>query len=479
MALRTDREKTAHLLRRFGLGASEVELDYYVKDGYSGAVNTLLACEGIENPGVPLEKLMRKDNNNIPMPLLQIWWFIRIASSRQPLVEKMSLFWHDHFATSAQKVTGSMLMYSQVDILRSQAIGNFRTLLTDVSKDPAMLFWLDNQYNVKGKPNENFAREIMELFTLGVGNYGEKDVQEVARAFTGWTIQRRGRQVQQPTGKLPANVTFTFLPNQHDNGVKEILGNKGAFNGDDVIGILCGNPRTSLYLTEKIWNWFVYPDPDSKIIEKHAKAFRDAGLDIKALLRSIMLDPEFVSDKAERAIYKNPVDFCVSTIRQLGVGEEFVKAMGGEGEEYNRQKTIPAVAAQQAMKSMGMDLLFPPDVAGWDGGKAWITTSTMVERIQWADRIFPLTFGDQTGQVRSRKAVFRYPAFSLIASNPTPENLVDQLVSVFDAPIPDSVKPNLLAAAKKSGAILNQQTANAAANSVCRLIFGYPAFQFS
>jgi uncharacterized protein (DUF1800 family) len=479
MALRTDREKTAHLLRRFGLGASEVELDYYTKGGYAGAVNTLLACEGAENPGVPLERLMRKDNNNIPMPLLQIWWLIRIASSRQPLIEKMSLFWHDHFATSAQKVTGSMLMYGQVDILRSQAIGNFRNLLTDVCKDPAMLFWLDNQFNVKLKPNENFAREIMELFTLGVGNYSEKDVQEVARAFTGWTIQRRGRQVQKPQGKLPPNVTFAFVRSQHDTGIKEVLGNKGAFDGEDVIGILCGNPRTSLYLTEKIWNWFVYPEPDVKIIEKHAAAFRDAGLDIKSLLRSIMMSPEFVSDKAERAIYKNPVDFCLSTIRQLGVGEEFVMAMGAEGEEYNRQKTIPAVAAQQAMKSMGMDLLFPPDVSGWDGGKAWITTSTMVERIQWADRIFPTTFGDQTGQVRSRKAVFRYPAFSLIASNPTPENLVNQLVSVFDAPIPASVKPNLLAAARKSGATLNQQTANAAANAVSRLIFGYPDFQFS
>lgn len=480
MALKTDREKCAHLLRRFGLGASEAELDFYLSGGIAGAIDKLINYESIPDEPVPLEA-MRPDDRNIPMPLLQLWWLLRIASSRRPLQEKMTLFWHDHFATSAQKVTGSLIMYEQNETLRANATGRFQALLSAVSKDPAMLFWLDNQYNVKGKPNENFAREVMELFTLGIGNYSEKDVQEAARAFTGWTIRRRNlRDIGDVKGKLPSNVFFQFVPNLHDSGTKTILGNTGNFDGDDVLGILCGHPRTAYYLTEKIWSYFVYPEPEKAVVERHAKKFRDSGLDIKVLLRSIMEDPLFFSDKSERAIYKNPADFCLATIRQLGLGEATARAFAGGNQEGARPRIPPILAAQQAMKSMGMDLLFPPDVNGWDGGPSWVTSATMVERIQWADRMFPVQLpSPQGGAIRSRKAVFNFPIMTLISDDPTPENLVSKLLSLFDAQAPEAKRRSMIEAAQKVGSRYTNQTANRAANAVARLIFGSPEFQFA
>src|SRR5688572_9675267 len=193
MALTTERDKGAHLLRRFGLGASEAELDYYLKDGLSGAIDKLLdydkANEGFDGE---VEKFQNQ-NGQLQPQAVGVWWTLRLVATQRPLQEKMTVFWHDHFATSASKVQNGPTMHRHNDVLRENATGNFKAFLTEVSKDPAMLFWLDNQYNVAGKPNENFAREVMELFTLGVDNgYNEQDIKEAARAFTGWSIGRVG-----------------------------------------------------------------------------------------------------------------------------------------------------------------------------------------------------------------------------------------------------------------------------------------------
>lgn len=477
MALRTDREKFAHMMRRFGLGASEAELDFYLKDGYSSGIQKFLNYENTDEgfSADPMNFFPNK-NGNVPMPVLVLWWITRLAVTQRPFQEKMTLFWHDHFATSGQKVTATPMMFQQNETMRLNAVGKFQTLLSEVSKGPAMLFWLDNQFNVKGKPNENFAREIMELFTLGVGNYSEKDIQEAARAFTGWTVARRGnRPTETNKGKIAPGIQFSFNQRLHDTGEKSILGNKGNFDGDDVIGILCGNPQTSKYITTKIWEWFVYPNPEPKIIDSLASKFRDSGLDIKKLVFEIISMPEFFSAKAERGVYKNPVDYCVSTLRQLGVGQQLAEVIKEETTEANvgRGRLAPAAAAQQAMKSMGMELLFPPDVAGWEGGESWVSSATMVERITWADRMFP------TGAPSRGRAIFRYPAIGLISDNPTPENLVDTLVSVFDAPVSPEKRQALIAAAKKVGSSYNAQTANQASNQVARLIFGMPEFQFA
>ncbi len=479
--LRTDREKVAHLLRRFGLGASEAEVDYYGAGGLKSAIDKLLdydkADEGFD---VPISKFAQQDNGRLNIRGVQAWWILRLLATRRPLQEKMTLFWHDHFATSASKVNVPPMMYQQNETLRANATGRFQDLLLSVSQDPAMIFWLDNQYNVKGKANENFAREIMELFTLGLGHYSEEDIQEAARAFTGWNLRRNRPAADQQDGNYRF-AEFQFRPLLHDTGTKSVLGNKGPFGGEEVVGILCGNPQTSIYLATKIWEWFAYANPEPALIERLAGSFRSNGLQIKLLLRSVMESPEFYSDKAFRAVYKTPVDFVLATVRQLGIGEALIEQLkAAESQQAGRRYQGSVIALQQAIDGLGMELLFPPDVAGWDGGAAWVTSATMVERIGWADRLFGVAPAQAPAKGQRVRAQLRYPALGLFAQDPTPQGIAKKMVSVFDAPIPESKMPLLVGAAEKaSGGRVTAQNANQAASAVCKLIFGSPEFQMA
>jgi uncharacterized protein (DUF1800 family) len=460
--LSTDRDKTAHLLRRFGLGASELELDFYSEGGFRSAIDKLLGYERQDEAfHLDVNSLGPKDKS-VNMPGVVVWWVLRLIITQRPLQEKMTLFWHDHFATSASKVLAPLTMHQQNEVLRGNATGKFRTLLGEVSKDPAMIFWLDNQENVKGKPNENFAREVMELFTVGIGHYSEKDVQEAARAFTGWSIQRLTRE--QVLQKRRQAEFMLRLP-RHDRGEKTVLGRSGDLSGDDVLDLLCDQPQTATYLTRKIWEWFVYPSPSDEVVEKFAGVFRQSGLDISALLRSIMESEEFVSDRAVRAVVKNPVDFCISTLRQIGAGTAMAKSLETVTDEDRvpRALVAPAYQAQQAMKNMGMWLFYPPDVSGWEGGSAWITSATMVERMKWAEKMF----------ARLSAQVFLTPGMDSRA-------LVDRMLAVLDVPLKPEKVPALVDAAEKaSGGRFTRQTISPAAVAVGRLIFASPEFQFA
>lgn len=472
MSLKTDREKCAHLLRRFALGASEAELDYYLKDGLKGAIDKLLNYDQVpEALDVNYDKFIQGDPPRLQIQGVSVCWHTRLLTTRRPLLEKMTVFWHDHFATSAMKVNVPPLMADHLEVLRTHATGKFEPFMLEMSKDPAMLFWLDNQFNVKGKPNENFAREIMELFSLGIGHYSEKDVQEAARAFTGWAFRRPNRAAIADYKPGERFAEFLFRPRLHDTDPKTVLGQTGPFGGEQVVDILCNHPQTPKYIALKIWEWFAYPDPAPALVERLAAKFRASDLDIKVLLREVMEAPEFYSDKAERAVYKNPIDFTVVTLRQLGMGELLTRNATANGLSFRTAGQAAAVA--QSSRAMGMSLLFPPDVAGWETGASWISSATMVERIQWADRLFGLS-APARGRIN-----LRVPAFGLFADNPTPEAAAKKLVSIFDAPIPPSKMPNLVAAAQKaSGGTITQQNANATAAAVSRLIFGSPEFQF-
>lgn len=458
----TEREKVAHLLRRFGLGASEAEINYYGQDGLKSAIDLLLNYEPVdEGFSIPVQDL-ENAKGALKMPAVQAWWMIRMVVTKRPLQEKMTLFWHNHFATSAAKVTVPDVMYRQNEILRENATGNFRTLLREVSKDAAMLFWLDNQYNVKGKPNENFAREVMELFTLGIGNYTEKDVQEAARAFTGWTFGQR-----RVGNAVPRSARFIERAVDHDNGTKTVLGTSGALTGDDVLHILCDHPAMPKFIAAKAWSWFAYPNPEPAIVERIAGQFSKSGLNIKMLVRAIMEAPEFYSAKAVRAAYKNPIDFTVPIVRSLGFGE-LVSGADNAGRLVGR-------AIQISSKGMGMDPLFPPDVSGWPVGPAWITSATIIERVKFADRVFGVA---AQGQGRGNLNL-RYPTFALLRDDPTPEGVVRRLLSIFDAPLMESkLSPLVGAAEKASGGRLTALNASATAAAVSRLIFGSPEFQF-
>lgn len=467
MPLASLREKGAHLLRRFGLGASEAELDYYLRDGLEGAIDSLLDYGRIEEIyDYDLLDLMALNGKPVNPQLVSAWWTLKLVTTRRPLQEKMTLFWHNHFATSAEKVASGEAMYNQIELLRAGATGSFRDLLLKVAQDPAMLFWLDNQFNVKGKPNENFAREVMELFTLGEGQgYTETDIKEGARAFTGWGVTGAAQ-----TSDLPKRGTrFRFVPGMHDDGEKTFLGKTGPFDGTDIIDILCERPRTSEFLVNKIWEWFVYPNPEPKLVQSFAKKFRTSGLNISDLLRDIMRSPEFYSDRAYRSVYKNPVDFVIPTLRQLGIGPilgDRVKAAA----DVNVRQMGPVVAGTLAMKQMGMYLLFPPDVSGWPKGPMWVSSATMVARIGWGDKLF----GQATGP-----GVNEFTSLGLFEKDLSPTGVAETLVSIFDAPVESSKISALAAAAEKaSGGEINPTNVDKSAAAVAKLLFSTPEFQF-
>lgn len=463
----SERDKVAHLLRRFGLGASEQEVTFYVRNGLKGAIDQLLDPESIPEVYELGWAELVNDKGVINPAQATIWFASRLLTTRRPLLEKMVLFWHNHFATSADKVTAGPIIAHQIDIIRANALGNFKTLLSDVSKDPAMLIWLDGQDNIKGRANENFAREIMELFTLGEGHYSEKDIQEAARAFTGWSFVRNRK------GDRKAPAEYQFKPVLHDAGPKTVLGRSGNLTGEDVIDIICGMPRTAEFIVTKVWNWFVYPNPSKQVLAEHIDAFTRSGLDIKTLLRSIMSDPEFYSERAHRKLVKNPADYCISTLRAMGVGETManqLKLSAENDDATKRGKVGPAAGCSSSMKTQGMWLLYPPDVSGWKPGNAWITSATMVERIAWAAKI--------TGQ--SSRGVGRYPMLAILSPDPTPAGIAQKLCSLYDAPLSPQKMQTLAKAAESSlaGKPLSNANANKVANDVLRLIFGSPEFQF-
>ena len=289
---------------------------------------------------------------------LALWWADRMVATPRPLEEKMTLFWHGHFATSEAKVRDYRKLLLQNRTLREHATGNFRDLLMAVMRDPAMLVYLDNGQNVKDHPNENFGRELLELFTMGVGNYTERDIREASRAFTGWTNDA---------------VEFRFDRDKHDDGTKDFLGQRGAFDGDDIVDIILAQPVTAEFVSSKLYRFFVREDPSATTKTRLAGVFREADYELKPLLRTIFLSRDFYSAPSVATQIKSPVQLLVSTYRKLGLAGA---------------PTIPDFNAQT--RRLGQALLYPPNVAGWSGGRTWITPATLLERgNSMRDLLFP------------------------------------------------------------------------------------------
>jgi hypothetical protein len=271
-----------------------------------------------------------------------------MLQTTHPLEEKMALMWHGHFATHENKVRDYRKMMQQIDLFEKGATGNLRDLTVQVAQNPAMLYFLDAQYNVKGAPNENFAREVMELFTMGVGNYTEKDVREGARAFTGWYFD---------------NLTFKIDQSKHDDGPKTFLGKTGNFDGVDAIKIIFEQPVTAEYLAGKIYRFLVRDDLSPELKSKLGAVLRDHNYEIKPLLTVIFSSKDFYSAASYGAHIKGPVEYMVAMMKHLGV------------------EAIPGVPDfNQSTIAMGQYLLNPPSVAGWAGGKAWITPGLLIAR---------------------------------------------------------------------------------------------------
>jgi uncharacterized protein (DUF1800 family) len=374
-------DEAAHLLRRAGFGGNPDEIDDLSSRGREGAVDYLLNFSQIDNSA--LDSLLNASfdfsdpNNNDKLNNNEIrrWWFTRMVSTKRQFEEKMTLFWHNHFATSSSKVQDNF-MYSQNVLLRANALAKFDDLLMSVSKDAAMLIWLDGITNVLGKPNENFGRELQELFTMGINdvvtgdqNYTEQDVKEVARAFTGWDYLRR------------PPFSFQLKTTQHDNGTKTIYGQQSNFSGEDVITLISARPATARFLTWKMFNFFVYPmttsAADKSTIDKFSKVYLNNNHSIKELVRAIFTSDEFYSGRAFFSLVKQPAELVVGAVRMLGA-------------TYNSGSTLTTPARTSntlavSSRNMGQDLFAPPDVSGWDLNLAWVNTASMLERFNFAN----------------------------------------------------------------------------------------------
>lgn len=390
-------EEAAHLLRRMGFGGPPEEIQDLVGRGREGAVDYLLNYGQIDNSAldIALEQSFDfsnpNDNRSFNQNEIRRWWIVRFVLTRRQFEEKMTLFWHNHFATAISKVNigNGVLMFLQNQTLRRHALDRFDTLLLKVAQDPAMLVWLDGITNVRGQANENFARELQELFTMGITdvvtgepNYTEEDVKEIARAFTGWRF-RRAR------GNDPFNFEFLIDPSQHDNGPKEIYGQIANFSGEDVVQVLAARRATARFLVKKVFDFFVYPLTDSAAdkatIEQFADVYVNGDHSIKALLRAIFVSDQFYSSRARFAMVKNPVEFIVGAIRMLGGSYKPGTTRGDSGRRDGNLYT--------ASRNLGMDLFNPPDVAGWDLNLGWMNTATALNRFNFANQFATLRFG--------------------------------------------------------------------------------------
>jgi hypothetical protein len=296
--------------------------------------------------------------NAIETQRLGLWWANRMLTTRRPLEEKLTLFWHGHFATGDGKVRDYRMMLQQNQMLRARASGNLRELLAGILKDPAMLVYLDNGENIAKHPNENFGRELLELFTMGVGNYSERDVREAARAFTGWTNDV---------------LTFKFDKAQHDFGAKTFLGRTGPLDGEDVIRIILEQPVTAEFMAAKVYRYFVREEIAPSVRTELGRTFRTSGHQVKPLLKRIFLSKDFYSQASVGTQIKAPVTLLMSTYRKLGLREV---------------PTIPDFS--RTTGGIGQTLFNPPNVAGWAGGRTWITPATLFQRGNlFRDVLFP------------------------------------------------------------------------------------------
>jgi uncharacterized protein (DUF1800 family) len=502
--------EAAHLLRRAGFGGSPDEIKVFHTLGRKKAVEALLSPEEpldafplpewanmesamaeFRERAMEQREMREKTRDMTPEEADQTrrrfnqsrqrqartrsvegqgWWFKRMLKTKAPLREKMVLFWHDHFATSFQKVKQPVLLIQQNELFRRHATGSFKELTHAIVKDPAMMQYLDTQNSKKGKPNENFAREVMELFTMGEGNYSEQDIKEAARAFTGYQLNRQ-------TGAVTHNKR------QSDTGEKTIFGRKGRFDGDDVVDLIFEQSATSRLIPTKLWEYFVAENPPQDGVEALAKSFRDADFKVEPLLREIFLSKAFYSGKVMRDQIKCPIQYLVQMFKELELPE------------------VPNAYVLNAQLQLGQVLFAPPNVAGWDWGKAWINTNTLLSRYNVAGFITkgsqesgPLAGNDDgmmmemedRKQARMGNAMKRAerawagPDYDKIAPRPLredPEKLIDSLVfRFFQVPLGAKERGTFVeyARSKKGAIFTNKET-----GELCHLMLSTPQYQLA
>ena len=384
----TNIELIAHLLRRAGFGANRAELEACAAKGYAATVEELLHPTEERRLSDYLVRRFHPELSGMMGPQAPGEnWMYRMATTTAPLPEKLTLFWHGIFATGYNKVIHGKALSDQTRMFRRCGMGSFRTLLLELSQDPAMIIWLDNQDNHKDAINENYGRELLELFSMGVGNYTEHDIKECARAFTGWTIANREymelrsqRDSDWPYGRISWH--FEFHPEDHDYGEKEFLGQRGNFNGEDVIDIICQQPATARFIARHLYSFFVADEPpvpewpytppaNPAAIDALAQTYFDHDYNIGDMLRVLFNSDFFKADAARYAKVKSPVELVAGVLRLTG--------------EFDRPRYEILERYSQA-SYMGQILNNPPSVEGWHTGTDWLNSGTLVERINFASQ---------------------------------------------------------------------------------------------
>ena len=375
MSHRDDIALMAHLMRRAGFGAPREELETQVAKGYEATVEELIHPE--EQSPIDEDILYRYHpgyEGGLAPFINQADWIYRMINTKRPLEEKMALFWHQLFATGNSKVDNPPEITQQIVMFRKHGLGSFRDLLVELAKNPAMIYWLDNNGNHMGATNENWGRELLELFSLGVGNYSEEDIKEASRAFTGWTIAPK--IPRNPLGRFYWN--FEYRPEDHDNGEKTFLGQTGNLNGDDIIDIIVQQPASPRFLARHLYNFFVAdevqvpswnitPPKDPEAIQTLIKSYDDSNGDIRSILR-VLLNSDFFKN-ARFARVKSPAELVVGAVRIAGNYE-------------GPRPGFDALALECGYQ--GQELLNPPSVESWHTGSEWIDGGSLVRRVNFA-----------------------------------------------------------------------------------------------
>ena len=471
-------QQLAHLMRRAGFGATRRELEQYAAIGYEASVEKLIDTT---NPTAISEYLIRRyhpDESSLLGGLSGAdAWLYRMVTTDTPLLEKMALFWHGIFATGYPKVLNAKPLSDQIRMFKRYAMGDLKTLLVQMAKDPAMIIWLDNQQNHKGAINENFGRELLELFSMGTGNYTEDDVKECARAFTGWTIGnceymevRSARDSDWPYGRISWH--YEFDDNDHDDGEKEFLGQKGNFNGEDIIDIICEQEATARFISRHMYHFFVADEPpvpqwpyqpprDPEAIDQLVKVYFDSKYDIREMMRFLFNSNFFKSEKCWYEKIKSPAELVTGVMRLT------------EAVNMPRYDTF---SKQLRMQYMGQTLSNPPSVEGWDGGTAWIDTGALVERMNFA--------AEELGNVTtpgSQDLLERVLAEN--STEVTPERVIDICLDHVGAlSIHKDTRSKLIEYANENGGVKTNgnelsESAQQIISGIVKLIASTPEFQ--
>ena len=385
--------KKAHFMRRASFGGTLDELN-------SDSQNSQLLEQWLqEKPVISLPELgeLEKGKQRGEQVLkFNQWLFKQMSLAQNPLQERMVNFWRDHFIVAIKKIGSPQLLTDYERRLREYALGDFRDLLWNVTTSPAMLSYLDNDQNRSGKINENYSREVMELFTIGRGQYSEKDISEGARALTGWT--------NKPT---PQKDTFqsAFVPARHDNGAKTYLGQHGDLKTEDVVDILANHPSTAQNISRQLWSTFVYPNPEPAIVERLAAVYKNNNRNIKAVVEVIFTSPEFYSAKAYRSHLKNPVYFMLGTLRQLEIKADYGKVLSG-------------------LRAMGQVPYNAPTVKGWPEDSGWLTAPSLLTRLNLAQQMTQ-DYGNDGGFEYQPKSISVNELLRLLLDSHTESGLLD------------------------------------------------------